>query len=328
MSKTPFKEITIFGQIIEPGKRYQIKIDIARLHTRTKIEVPVIINRAKKDGPCVLLSAGIHGNEVNGVEIVRQMVSNKYNVPDAGVIICVPVLNVFGFLIKTRQFPDGRDLNRFFPGSKSGSLASKFAHVFMNEIVVHADYCIDYHTGGDDRFNYSQIRISNDDPEILKLAKIFGAKFIKYSSHREKSYREAATKLGKKVLLFEGGKSLDLDRQVTHSGITGALNVLDYLGVKKFPKDYEPHIEKNKQVIFEDSIWVRAKYSGMYRSVIRNGSKIAKGDVIGLITDPYGFFERKVKASKSGYVICLNHSSIVTQGDAIAHIAIVPIPQK
>ena len=322
MAKETHKEITILGQKIEPGKSYQIKIDIARLHTRTKIEVPVIINRAKKEGPCVLISAGIHGNEVNGVEIVRQMVSKKYNVPDAGMIICVPVLNVFGFLIKTREFPDGKDLNRFFPGSKSGSLASKFAHVFMSEIVVHADYCIDYHTGGDDRFNYSQVRISDNDSDVLELAKVFDAKFIKYSSHREKSYREAATKLGKKVLLFEGGKSLDLDRQVTYSGITGALNVLDYLGVKKFPVDYELNGKDVKQVIFEDSIWVRANYSGMYRSIIRNGTKINKGDIIGLITDPYGFFERKVKASKTGYIICLNHSPIVNQGDAIAHIAI------
>lgn len=325
MPKKTLKEINILGQKIEPGKSYQIKIDIARLHTRTKIEVPVIINRAKKDGPCVLISAGIHGNEVNGVEIVRQIVANKYNVPDSGMIICVPVLNVFGFLIKTREFPDGKDLNRFFPGTKSGSLASKFAHVFMNEIVVHADYCIDYHTGGDERFNYSQIRISNDDAEVLELAKVFDAKFVKYSSHREKSYREAATKLGKKVLLFEGGKSLDLDRQVTYSGITGALNVLDYLGVKKFPKDYESNKKDIEQVIFENSIWVRANYSGMYRSIVRNGAKINKGDVIGLITDPYGFFERKVKASKSGHIICLNHSPIVNQGDAIAHIAIASI---
>lgn len=319
--KTP-KEITILGQKIEPGKGYQIKIDIARLHTRTKIEVPVIVNRAKKDGPCVLISAGIHGDEVNGVEIVRQLVSNKYNVPDAGMIICVPVLNVFGFLIKSREFPDGKDLNRFFPGSKSGSLASKFAHVFMNEIVIHADYCIDYHTGGSDRFNYSQIRISNDADDVLDLAKVFGAKFIKYSSYREKSYREAATKIGKKVLLFEGGKSLDLDRQVTYSGLTGALNVLNYIGVKEFPVDYILQDELSKPIIFEKSTWIRANYSGMYRSVVRNGSKIEKGAVVGLITDPYGFFERKVKASKAGYIICLNHSPIVNKGDAIAHIAL------
>ncbi|MGB0897326.1 MAG: succinylglutamate desuccinylase/aspartoacylase family protein [Flavobacteriaceae bacterium] len=309
------------GKQILPGKSYQIKIDIARLHTRTKIEVPVIVSRAKKDGPCVLISAGVHGDEVNGVEIVRQLVSKKYNIPDCGMIICVPVLNVFGFLIKSREFPDGKDLNRFFPGSKSGSLASKFAHVFMTEVVAHADYCIDYHTGGSERFNYSQIRISNNENEVLDLARVFGAKFIKYSSYREKSYREAATNLGKKVLLFEGGKSLDLDRQVTQSGIVGALNVLDYLGVKTFPEDYKCYKKDETPIVFEKSTWVRANYSGMYRSVIRNGSEVNKGDVIGLITDPYGFFERQVKASKDGYVICLNHSPIINKGDAIAHIA-------
>jgi len=317
------KEIVILGEKILPGKNYQLKIDIARLHTRTKIEVPVIISRAKKEGACVLISAGIHGNEVNGIEIVRQLVANKYNVPDAGMIICVPVLNVFGFIIKTREFPDGRDLNRFFPGSKTGTLASKFAHIFMTEIVAYADYCIDYHTGGAERFNYSQVRISKDDEETVNLAKVFGAKFIKYSSIREKSFRDAATKLGKKVILFEGGKSLDLDRDVTKCGITGALNVLDYLGVKKFPKDFDPYMIESDPIIFEKSQWVRAHYSGMYRSIVRNGSMVKKGEIIGTITDPFGFFERKVKASCNGFVICLNHSPIVTNGDAIAHIAIV-----
>lgn len=316
------KNITILGEKILPGKSYQLNIDIARLHTRTKIEVPVIVSRAKKDGPCVLISAGIHGNEVNGVEIVRQLIANKYNIPDAGMIICVPVLNVFGFIIKTREFPDGRDLNRVFPGTKSGTLASQLAYVFMTELVSIADYCIDYHTGGGERFNYSQIRVAGDDPETVRLAEIFGAKFIKFSSIREKSYRDSATKLGKKALLFEGGKSLDLDRHVTKSGLTGALNVLDHLGVKKFPIDFEPFKELTEQITFTKSTWVRANYSGMYRSLIRNGSKINKGDIIGTITDPYGSFERKVKASISGYVICLNHSPIVTQGDAIAHIAV------
>ena len=317
------KEITILGEKILPGKSYQLNIDIARLHTRTKIEVPVIVSRAKKEGPCVLISAGIHGNEVNGVEIVRQLIASKYNIPDAGMIICVPVLNVFGFIIKTREFPDGRDLNRVFPGTKSGTLASKFAHVFMTELVSFADYCIDYHTGGSERFNYSQIRVAGDDPETVRLAEVFGAKFIKFSSIREKSYRDSATKLGKKALLFEGGKSLDLDRHVTKVGITGALNVLDYIGVKKFPADFEPFKELAKQITFSKSTWIRANYSGMYRSIIRNGSSINKGEVIGTITDPYGSFERKVKASASGYIICLNHSPIVTQGDAVAHIAIV-----
>ncbi|QXP74291.1 succinylglutamate desuccinylase/aspartoacylase family protein [Tenacibaculum sp. AHE15PA] len=316
------KEITILGEKILPGKSYQIKMDIARLHTRTKIEVAVIVSRAKKDGPCVLVSAGIHGNEVNGIEIVRQIVANKYNVPDAGMIICVPVVNVFGFIIKTREFPDGKDLNRSFPGTKKGSLASNFAYSFMNEVVEYADYCIDFHTGGDDRFNYPQVRISEDDTDTFNLAKIFGAKFVKYSSERDKSFRASAVAIGKKVLLYEGGKSLDINNKVTHVGVTGILNVLDHLGVKKFPATYKPFDKDEEQVVFSDSKWIRASASGMYRSLLRNGDPVEKGAVIGLITDPYGFFERKIKASVSGYIICLNHSPIVNQGDAIAHIAI------
>ncbi|ANW96169.1 succinylglutamate desuccinylase [Wenyingzhuangia fucanilytica] len=316
------KDITILGEKIKPGKTYQIKSDIARLHTRTKIEVPIIISRAKVDGPCVLISAGIHGDEVNGVEIVRQVVANKYNIPDAGMIICVPVVNVFGFLIKTREFPDGKDLNRSFPGAKNGSLASKFAHFFMNEIVVHVDYCIDFHTGGDTRFNYPQIRISDDDEETFNLAKTFGAKFVKYSSEREKSFRASAVASGKKVLLYEGGKALNINPKITNVGVTGILNVLESLGVKKMPSDHIPLHDGVKQVVFNESKWIRANASGMYRSLVENGLPIKKGEVIGLITDPYGFFERKIKSPVSGHVICLNHSPIVNQGDAIAHIAI------
>lgn len=311
----------ILGTPIKAGRSYQLSIDIGHLHTRTKIEIPVIVRRARRKGPAVLITAGIHGNEINGVEIVRQIIANKYNIPNAGTIICIPVVNPFGFIAKKREFPDGRDLNRAFPGSKHGSLASKVANLLMTEIVPHVDYCIDYHTGGDARFNFSHLRISDGNPELLELAKAFGTRFIKYSSHRERSYRESATQLGKKVLLFEGGKSLDLNREVTHSGIDGALRVLDHIGVRALSAGSPLKERKSSPIIFNDSLWVRSKHSGMYRSSIRNGHAIQKGDVIGTITDPYGSFEKKVKATTSGYVICLNHSPIVTRGDAIAHIA-------
>ncbi|MCR9173372.1 MAG: succinylglutamate desuccinylase/aspartoacylase family protein [bacterium] len=314
--------MNILGTEIRPGRNYQLSIDIAHLHTRTKIDIPVIIRRARKSGPCVLITAGIHGDEVNGVEIVRQLIANKYNVPEAGTIICVPVINPFGFIMRTREFPDGRDLNRVFPGALKGSLASRVAHELMTKIVPHADYCIDYHTGGAARFNYSQLRISNENPELLKVAKAFGAPFIKYSSYREKSYRESATKLGKQVLLFEGGKALHFDREVTRSGVDGTLNVLHYLGMRSSPAKLEK-LDKREPVIFSESTWVRSKHSGMYRSLMRNGRKVHKGDIVGTITDPYGAFERKVKATADGYIICLNHSPIVTLGDALLHIAMV-----
>ena len=206
-----------------------LHLDIAKLHTGTPIDLPVIIQRAKKQGPTVLLTAGIHGNEINGVEIVRQIIRKKYNVPAIGTIICIPVVNVFGFINQERAFPDGRDLNRMFPGSKQGSLAARFAYNIMKDIVPHVDYILDFHTGGDERFNYSQIRMDASDEESLELAKVFGTKFILNSENRSKSFRQAATDLGKKVLLFEGGKSLDLDRIVTQKAIQGTAKILRHL---------------------------------------------------------------------------------------------------
>lgn len=319
------KKIVILNQIIQPGKSYQLNLDVARLHTRTKLEVPIIIHRGKKDGPTVLISAGIHGDEVNGVEIVRQIVANKYNVVEAGMTICVPVLNIFGYLIKSRYFPDGRDLNRAFPGQKSGSLASKVAYSFMNEIVVHADICIDFHTGAQSRFNFSQLRISDGDPELVQLAGVFGAKFVKFATEREKSFRESATKIGKKVILFEGGKAMDFDREVTTIGVNGVLNILRFLEMRMAPRaaDYKPR--DTEQIQFTNSQWVRSKHSGSYRSFVRNGHYIRKGELIGSVTDPYGFFEKNVISPYEGYVICLNHSPLVNKGDAIAHIAVVHI---
>ncbi|WP_027395100.1 succinylglutamate desuccinylase/aspartoacylase family protein [Aquimarina latercula] len=315
------KEIEVLGQAVSKGKGIQLNLDIAKLHTRTKIEVPIIIERGKKDGPCILFTGGIHGNEINGIEIVRQLISKGYNKPERGTVICIPVVNIFGFLNQTRQFPDGRDLNRVFPGSKRGSLASRFAYHLMTEIVPHIDYCIDYHTGGGERFNVPQVRV-NDDKEIIELATIFGAPFIFKSKNREKSFRESSIKLGKKVLLFEGGKSLFLDDTVTESGLSGALKVMHHLGIRDFSDQI---CEKNKQKespkIIENSSWLRAKYSGMYRSNVKVGSFIEKGSYIGSISDPFGDFERQIKAPNSGYIICSNESPIVNQGDALIHLS-------
>lgn len=312
--------IEVLGEAISKGKGIQLNLDIAKLHTRTKIEVPIIIERAKTNGPCLLITGGIHGNEVNGVEIVRKIITKKYNKPKKGTVICIPVVNVFGFLSQTREFPDGRDLNRVFPGSKRGSLASRFAYHLINEILPHVDYCIDFHTGGDKRFNSPQIRVE-DDEETMALAKVFGAPFIVKSKNREKSFRETCIKMNKKVLLFEGGKSLDLSNRVTNSGVRGVLRVMHHLGMRDFSQFASVANPPEPAVIISNSKWLRAKYSGMFRSTAKLGSRINKGDVIGSISDPFGDFERLVKAPHDGYVICINQDPIVNQGDALMHIS-------
>lgn len=325
MKRTERKKITILGQQINPGQKRILHLDIARLHTHTKLEIPVIVERAKEDGPVLLLNAGIHGNELNGVEIVRDLLVKKYTKPEKGMVICIPTLNVFGFLNQTREFPDGKDLNRSFPGSKNGSLASIFAFHMMNEIVPHIDYCIDFHTGGAQRFNTSQIRISKNDPELLELAKVFNPRFIVYAGQRDKSFRQAAADKGKKVLLFEGGKSLDFKQRITQRGVYGTLKLMQHLGMRDFTDETEKikeHIKINGSVLIQKSVWLRAKYAGLYRFFIKDGSKVEKNDIIGSISDPYGKFESKIKVPQSGYVIGLNHSPVVYKGDAIVNLGL------
>lgn len=301
--------------------RTTINVEIAKLHTRTKLEIPIIVERAKLDGPVLLFTAGIHGDEVNGVEIVRQLITKKYNKPTKGMIICIPVVNVFGFLNQTREFPDGRDLNRCFPGTKKGSLANRFAHFVMSEIVPHVDYIIDYHTGGASRFNYSQIRYNANDEKTESLAQTFGAKFLVRSSLRSNSFRQAASDIGKTVLMFEGGKALHLDRMVTTAGIEGAIKVIHALEMRDFSVEIGKMKPKEDSIIITKSSWVRAKYSGLYRSFKSNGDSVKKGEKIGTITDPYGDFERTIKAPNDGYIICTNHSPIINQGDALMHLS-------
>ena len=313
-------EFKILNQRIGLGETVQLKMDIAQLSIGTKIEVPIIVSRGLKEGPCLLLIGGIHGDETNGIEIVRQIIASGLNKPEKGTVICIPVLNVFGFLNKSREFPDGRDLNRAFPGSSTGSLASRFAFHLMNEVIPKVDYCIDYHTGGAQRFNYSQVRIDSKDEETLKLAKIFGSPYIVYSKNLEKTFRKSMANLGKKVVLFEGGKSLNLDKTVTRVGIQGAVNVIHFLGMRDFSSKISKATAENPPIIIKSSKWIRAKRSGMYRSYINVGQKVEKGVKLGSISDPFGDYETVFKNPQEGYVLNSNHSPIVNQGDAILHI--------
>lgn len=313
-------DFKILYQKVGYGETVQIKMDIARLNTHSKIEVPIIVSRGHTDGPCLLLIGGIHGDETNGVEIVRQIIASGQNKPQKGTVICIPLLNVFGFLNQKREFPDGRDLNRAFPGSEKGSLASRFAYHLMSKVIPKVDYCIDYHTGGAQRFNYSQIRIDTNDGDTLKLANVFGAPFIVHSKSQEKTFRNSMVSLGKKVLLFEGGKSLSLDKNVTKAGIQGAINVMHHLGMRDFTsKISKPNLEP-APIIIRNSRWIRATYSGMYRSYISVGQKVEKGVKLGSISDPFGDFEKFFRNKQEGYILNSNHSPIVIQGDALLYI--------
>ncbi|UGS20984.1 succinylglutamate desuccinylase/aspartoacylase family protein [Flavobacterium cyclinae] len=316
---TASKPLVILKETILAGESKTINMEIAKLHTMNKLKVPIIVERSKLDGPTVLFTACLHGDEINGTEIVRQLIVQKINKPKRGTIICIPIINIFGFINKTREFPDGRDLNRVFPGSKTGSLASRFAYYILKEIMPHVDYVIDYHAGGASRFNAPQIRIVPENPELKELSDVFNAPFTLFSKNISGSFRNSCDKLGVKMLLFEGGKSLDINEEVTNDAIEGTKRFLDHLDMLNPRK--KANIKSKKPIYIEKSNWVRAKYSGMFHGLVKIGSFIKKGELIATISDPYGKVEHKMKAPHDGYVINVNDAPIVYQGDAIFHVS-------
>ncbi len=304
---------------IAPGERKKLNFSIAKLYTGTKVEIPIIVERAMEPGPTILITAGIHGDEVNGVEVVRQLIAKKMNRPKRGTIICIPILNVFGFLNAQREFPDGKDLNRKFPGTKHGSLASRVAYHFSKEIIPHADYCLDFHTGGASRFNAAQIRIKPNDEKLLALAEVFNPPFIVYSSLLKKSYRETCDNMNIPTLLFEGGKSLESDKHIAKHGVDGIIRVLKHLDMLQ--ETFEVPKSESKSVIIEKSKWLRAQKSGLLHVKVSCHKHVVKGEFLATITDPYGTMRFKVLSPNDGYIINVNQSPIIYQGDAIFHIS-------
>lgn len=313
-------DLTILGETIPLGASRRLDLGIARLFTHSPVEVPIIIERSSVPGPTVLITAGIHGDEVNGVEVVRQIISHGVNKPAKGTIICIPVVNVFGFISKSRYFPDGRDLNRVFPGSKGGSLASRVAHRFSTEVLPVADLCMDFHTGGADRYNAAQVRIAPDDIEVKALAEVFHAPFTLVSPYIAKSYRETCGKLGIPYLLNESGMSMHLDKDMARRAVDGAIRVLDHLGM--LAPGIRVPVPRHTNVLVDRNKWVRAQLSGFLHVKVEMHQYVEIGEVLCTISDPYGSKSEPMMAPKAGYVINISRAPMVYQGDAIFNLGL------
>ncbi len=320
MSKDDF---LILGRNIKKGEKAILELEVAKLHTRNSMIITIIVERAKLNGPTILLMGGVHGDETNGVAIVRNIIRKKYNKPKRGTVICIPVFNIFGYLNQSREFPDGRDLNRMFPGSENGSLASQFAYQFTKEIAPLVDYVLDFHTGGSERENFPNVRCVLHEGEAFELAKVFNVPFIVHSDYIAKSIRETFHKMGKTILLFEGGKSKNLNESVINYGVEGALNVMKFLGIHQG----EPYLIK-KPVVVKKSKWIRAPFSGMLHTHVKNGSWVTKKTILAEITDPFGEFDRKVIASFDCFIFGLNTAPIVNKGDALFHVSTETLAYK
>ncbi|WP_107039803.1 succinylglutamate desuccinylase/aspartoacylase family protein [Brumimicrobium mesophilum] len=313
LKRAPFK---LLGHSIEPGKTTRITLEVAKLHTNTPIQIPVIVSHANKTGPILLLLAGLHGDEINGIEAVRQIIKKGWHKPNYGTVICIPVFNIFGFLNLSREFPDGRDLNRVFPGTKNGSLASQFAYIFMKEIAPLTDVIIDFHTGASQRNNFPQTRADFRDKGSRELCDVFAAPFTIDSAVLAKSIRNSVTKLGKKYILFEGGKANRIENFVVNTAINGTLRVMQHLGMRYF--DVEDNEEPSH--VIKRTKWIRASSSGVLNLRVENGQYVEKGSVLAIISDPFGKFERSVKSPTNGFIFNVNEIPLVNKGDAIFNI--------
>lgn len=315
-----------------PGREQIGELPVARLATGGQISLPVRILHGRNEGPTLWLSAAVHGDEVAGVEIIRRALARVEPRHLSGTILALPIVNVHGFLNGDRYLPDRRDLNRSFPGSEGGSLAARVAHLFMTLIVQRCEYGIDLHTGSDHRTNLPQVRADLDDPRTRELALAFGAPLLLHAKLRDGSMRAAATAIGAKVLLYEGGEAWRFDEHAIRVGTRGVLQVMDRLGM--FEADTLSALLVESGVVrgpdesaietpleTRSSNWVRARRSGIASLSVGLGESVEKGGELAIIHDSVGRRLSVVRASKPGVVIGHSLRPLVNQGDALVHLA-------
>jgi predicted deacylase len=309
------KKVIIANQDIQPGEFREININIARLPSHTVIDTPIYAYRGAEEGPVLALIAGMHGDELNGMEIVRRILDRGLHKVKRGTVVCMPVINVYGFLNYSREVPDGKDVNRSFPGRRTGSLASRVAYYLMHDVVPFIDVGLDFHTGGAMRSNYPQVRAVLRDKTNTELAAAFSAPFTIDAPFRPNSLRREAARKGKRIIVFEGGESLRFDTHAIEEGISGTLRLMKYLNmIDTAPEPAEPN-----RVIWSTS-WIRAKHAGLFQPNIQGGQLVHRGEWVGTITDPFGEFKEEVKATQTGYVIGLNNGPVINAGDALIHL--------
>jgi len=312
----PSRSFVIGGQYVGPGNRLRLEIPVARLPTGTYITLPIEVLHGPVEGPTAWVSAAVHGDELNGVEIARLLLERLKPSKLIGTLIVVPMVNGFGVINQSRYLPDRRDLNRSFPGSKSGSLASRLAKLMMTEVVQRCQYGIDLHTGSNLRTNLPQIRGDMDDEETYECALAFGPPAIVHSDLRDGSLRAAANAKGIKVLLYEAGEPNRFNQDSIKTGVNGVMRVLSFLKMLKSPVK----LPKRTPTMIRESTWVRAKRSGIVRLLVELGDQVEAGQQIGIIADVFGTEPKYLKAPYDGLIIGLSNNPIAHQGDGLVHV--------
>ena len=313
MKQEPFR----IGNVeIQPGERRTVELPVAKLYTHTEMDLTTHVIHGRRSGPKLFVSAAIHGDEINGVEIIRRLLKNPLLDKLKGTLIAIPIVNIYGFIHHTRYLPDGRDLNRSFPGSARGSLTGRIADVFMKEIVANSTHGIDLHTGARHRSNFPQIRADLDDPVTLAITEAFGAPLAINAKIRDGSLRQVASDRGVPVILYESCEALRFDEIYIRAGEIGIVNVMRHLGMLR-----KRRARNKPPVIIQNTHWLRAPESGVLRVLVPLGAEVARGQTIGFIADPLGTREVDVVAEQAGIVIGRTTLPLLYEGDALFHVA-------
>jgi hypothetical protein len=313
----PDTRLILGNQEILKGANLTINLELPKLYN-TPTQLPVHVIRGRKEGPVVFISAAIHGDELNGIEIIRRL--RKLNILKKikGTLLLVPIVNVYGIMTLSRYLPDRRDLNRSFPGSIKGSLASRVAKIFFDEIVKKCDLGIDLHTASIHKSNLPQVRTNIENEYTFKLAKAFEAPVVLHSELRDGSLRAVAQEEGIPILLYEAGEALRFDEKSIRIGVHGIINVLRENGM--LPKVVKKRGQKTP-IITRNTQWIRSIESGMLRTIRALGDVVRKDEIVAFIDEPLGDKSFELKAPFDGVIIGKSEIPLVQEGDAIFHIA-------
>ena len=343
MARRP-QAVEIFGKSIAPSSLQTFNIPIGQLYTHTDIHIPVQVVNGKTSGPILMICAAIHGDELNGIEVVRRVLKSpwiknlrgtrvRHRPPGdlrAGLrrraalrlhgidpLIAVPMVNVLGIIHRSRYLPDRRDLNRCFPGSEKGSLGGRIANLFVQEILTKCQYAIDLHTGAANRSNMPQIRVHLENQQAAELAQAFGVPLVIDAPIRDGSLRGAGDDLGIPIITYEAGEALRFDEAAIRVGVKGVRNVMTHL---KMLPPRKSSIPKPPTFVAKSSVWVRAPADGLFRSKLHLGDRVSRGDVLGIIDGPLGGSEIPVLAPFAGIIIGNTNLPLVNEGEALLHL--------
>lgn len=311
----------VLGQSeVRPGSQRLVNLPVGSFTNNMQVDLGVVVTHGRDVGPTLLVTGCVHGDEINGAEIIRRLLRLRALDELKGTLLSVPLVNVPAFLNRSRYLPDRRDLNRLFPGSSTGSLGARLAKVISDELVPRSDVVIDLHTGAVNRANLPQLRVSEGDERGLELAEVFSPPVTIVAPMREGSFRGVCRQANKPMLLFESGEALRLDSSSIRFGVQGILSVMREIGM--LPKKRRKTKKKTgSSVICRKSAWERAPCGGLFTPHVALGKTIEKGEILGFVADPFGLDETPILASRQGVLIGRTNEGLADEGDALFHIA-------